>query len=650
MSATLEHKPEIDGLRAIAVGAVVVYHAFPSVLPGGFVGVDVFFVISGYLITALLVRERARTGRIDFPAFYARRARRLLPALVAMLLGVMLLLLVFMGRHESLVSDAATSSLWSLAFAANVHFQSGVGGYFDAAAEARPMLHLWSLAVEEQFYLVYPWLLAGLLAWFPRAPARRLAVFAVASFLLSEYWANIEPGLAFYQMPSRFWELAAGGLVALSPSAGRVDWSHRVALVLGISLVVLACVFTGGWGLFPGKAAVPVVLGTSLVLLAIHRGAVSSGVGAFLRTGPMLGLGLVSYSLYLWHWPLLVLAEAAWPEPSGIAVRLAACALALGLAWASWRFVERPFRRPGLPARRTLGAGLAACLLAAMTIVGLASVDRLPPEARRLSEFARADVPEILGQCHFDTRDEVRALKPASCRSRPGVPPTYAIWGDSHALAWQPFAWSLAASADASAAPLTFNSCPPGEGLEGESKDCKRFNQLALDWLEGRPLETLVVAQRWPIGHSEQGQAPPQLRERVEALSRGLDRLGHVRRILVMGPLPDLQQSAPDCIALGWEASCSRPAPAHRLRVERAWRELEVLANRHANVELVDPTDFFCSGGTCPPVRHGFGLYWDSNHISASASRGFADAFLAEPARYTRRPGDAAAETDTDTP
>ena len=292
--STLEHKPEIDGLRAIAVGAVVAYHAFPSVLPAGFVGVDVFFVISGYLITALLVQERARTGRIDYAAFYARRARRLLPALVAMLLGVMVLLVASMGRHESLVADAATTSLWSLAFAANFHFQSGVGGYFDAAAEARPMLHLWSLAVEEQFYLVYPWLLTGLLAWFPGAPARRLGLLVVASFLLSEYWTNIEPGLAFYQMPSRFWELAAGGLVALSPSTGRVAWPHRAALVLGISLVVLACIFTGGWGFFPGKAAVPVVLGTSMALLAIHRGQVSGWVGAFLRSRPMSALGPVS--------------------------------------------------------------------------------------------------------------------------------------------------------------------------------------------------------------------------------------------------------------------------------------------------------------------------------------------------------------------
>ena len=643
----LEHKPEIDGLRAIAVAAVVIYHAAPGAMPGGFVGVDVFFVLSGYLITALLVREWAANGRIDFTAFYARRARRLLPALVAMLLGVMLLLAGPLGRHESLVDEAATSSLHALAFLANFHFQATTGGYFDAGAETRPMLHLWSLAVEEQFYLVYPLLLVALLRFAPGAPARRLALLALGSLLLAEYWVNIQPERAFYQMPARFWELAAGGLVALSPATAHAGRLFRVALPAGLALVLLACLQTGAWGPFPGKTALPVVAGTSLALLAIHRGAVSGWAASLLRSGPMVGLGLVSYSLYLWHWPLLVIVEAAWPEPAGLGLRLAACLVALALAWASWRFVERPFRRAGIAPAWALGLGFAACILAAAAVAALARIDRLPAEVRGISDAARRDTPPILSQCNFDTRDDVRALKPEACHSRPGVQPTYALWGDSHALAWQPYAWWLAEAGDASAAPLTLNSCEPGPGLADSGNDCDRFNHLAMDWLAARPLDTLVVAQRWPIGYSESGPAPPQLGERVAALSQALARLGHVRRILVMGPLPDLSQPAPDCIALGWEGSCSRSAPAHRQRVARAWRELDVLARRHPNVELVDPTDYFCDEQRCPPARHGFALFWDSNHISASASRGFAMAYAADPARYTRRPKDAAPDTES---
>ena len=627
----------------------MLYHAVPGVMPGGFVGVDVFFVISGYLITAMLAREWASDERIDFAAFYARRARRLLPALVAMVLGVMLLLAGPMGRHEALVDEAATSSLHALAFVSNFHFQASTGGYFDAAANTQPMLHLWSLAVEEQFYLFYPLLLLVLLRFAGAAPARRLALVAVASLLLAEYWVNIEPERAFYQMPARFWELAAGGLVALSPARqGRRCW-WQAGLVIGLAVVILACVATDRWGVFPGKSALPVVVGTALVLLAVHRGAVSGPVAALLRTRPMVGLGLVSYSLYLWHWPLLVLLDAAWPEPAGVVARLATCALALVLAWASWRFVEQPFRRSRTSARRALGSALAACLLAALMVLGLSQIDRLPTESRSLAEGARADLPVILGDCHYDARDDVSGLKPESCNSRLGLEPTVVLWGDSHALAWQPFAWELAAALDGAAKPMTINSCPPGPGQAGAGEACTRFNHLAMEWLLGHPVDTLVVAERWPIGYSEAGSAPAALAERVAELSEALDRLGHIRRILVMGPLPDLLQPAPDCIGLGWEESCSRKAPDHRMRVERAWGELDVLARRHRNVVLVDPTDFFCDERVCPPVRHGFGLYWDSNHITASASRGFADVYLADPARYTRRPVDRA-EMDTDTP
>lgn len=642
----LEHKPEIDGLRAIAVAAVVAYHAVPEAVPGGFVGVDVFFVISGYLITALLARELATSGRIDFAAFYARRARRLLPALLVMLVCVMLVLAGPMGRHESLVDESATSSLYSLAFLANFHFQATSGGYFDVASDTRPMLHLWSLAVEEQFYLVYPVLLLALYRFSPGATARRLGLVAAASLLLAEYWVHILPELAFYHMPARFWELAAGGLVALSPVAAAVPARARGLLATGLAAVVLSSLLTPLWGPFPGKSALPAVLGSGLVLLAVHRGAVSGWGAAFLRARPIIGLGKVSYSLYLWHWPLLVLLEAAWPEPAGSGERLAACGVALALAWASWRFIERPFRKAGLRPVPAIGLGLAASALAAAVILAASAVDRLPPDARRLADAARSDLPDILGDCHFDAGDPVSALQPASCNSRPALPPTYAVWGDSHALAWQPFAWRLAGAADASAAPLTLNSCPPGTGGADATDACGRFNRMALGWLERTALDTLVVAQRWPVGYSEAGDAPPLLSARVAELSVALDRLGHIRRILVLGPLPALRQSAPDCIALGWEEDCSMPAPAHRRRVEMAWRQLEELALRHPNVELLDPTDFFCDALRCPPVRHGFGLYWDSNHITASASRGFAEAYLSNPPRYTRPPGDAANPMD----
>lgn len=622
------------------MAAVVVYHAAPGAMPGGFVGVDVFFVLSGYLITALLAREWAGSGRIDIPAFYARRVRRLLPALLAMLLGVMLLLVAFMGRHESLIEDVGSSSLHAIAFIANFHFQATSGGYFDAASDTRLLLHVWSLAVEEQFYLVYPLVLAGLLRFFAAAPARRLVLLSIASLLLAEYWVHIDPALAFYQMPARFWELSAGGLVALSPSVAGQPKSRGWLLPTGLAIILVACVATGSLGAFPGKSAIPVVVGSAMVLLAVHRGQVLGWAGRTLRSAPLVGLGLVSYSLYLWHWPLLVLLDQSSPEPPGWGWRLGACVGALVIAVASWRFIERPFRQGPLVAGKAIGFGLLACLVAAATLQGLAAIDRVPLKERMIADRARADMPDIFRNCHFDARQRVDSLKPGSCNSIPSVEPTYALWGDSHALAWQPFVWRIAASADASAAPLTLNSCPPGDASTAGrvTADCQHFNQLALEWLAHAPLDTLVVAQRWPIGLSDQGAAPDLLVDRVEALSRALKRLGHIRRIVVLGPLPTIKRPAPECIALDWMDDCSTSAAHHRARVDRAWKVIGRLRAHHPNVEFVDPTDYFCDPDKCPPVRHGFGLYWDSSHITASASRGFAESYLEAPAQYARRP------------
>lgn len=646
----LEHKPEIDGLRAIAVAAVVIYHAFPGALPGGFVGVDIFFVISGYLITALLAREWADSGRVDFVAFYARRVRRLLPPLAVMLVGVLALMVGLMGRHESLVADAATSSIWSLVFAVNFHFQATMGGYFDVAADARPMLHLWSLAVEEQFYLVYPWLLVALLGLVPGTPARRLAMIALASFLLSEYWSNVEPVRGFYQMPSRFWELAAGGLVALAPALPARPTMHlRHSLPIGLTLILLSCALADRWGAFPGKSALAVVAGTSLALLAIHRGEATGWSASMLRSKAFVALGLVSYSLYLWHWPLLVMAKQAWIQPAGPGLRIAACVLALLLATLSWRIVEAPVRRIRIRQPwRWLRAGLLVALLSCGSIAGLSMLDRVPADARKISGLARNDIPMIKADCHFEGNRDVQALLPPSCNSRPAQAPTFALWGDSHAAAWQPFAWRLAKVAGASAAPLTLNSCPPGatwvEG--GAGANCEKFNRVALQWLTHEPVDTIVVTQRWPRDPSPGGREPEHLAARVDALGEALAALGHVRRIMVVGPLPTTSRAAPDCIALGWERECSSPVRLYRKRVAPVWRRLEALSKRYPNVVLLDPAEYFCDETSCPPARHGFGLYRDDNHITASAASGFAEAYLANPERYTRCPGGCTSKMD----
>lgn len=348
----LPYRAEIDGLRAIAVLAVVLYHA--GVGNAGFVGVDVFFVISGYLITFLLLREWRSMQVIDVLAFYARRVRRIFPAAAAVVVAVLaastLLLSITPQVHTSLSAGAA------LVFGANVFFQFTSGGYFDGRAEEMPLLHLWSLSVEEQFYFLWPALLILVLRYKPRQLLPILVGLGLASFACAEVLMRVDPSAAFYQMPARFWELAAGGIIAVLP----VRALPRYTIHAGILLTLAACVWPLGH--FPGIGALPAVAGAATVIAAVHGGATNG----FLRSRAMVGVGLISYSLYLWHWPLLAFYRATSIGEGNTQTRLMLCGAAVLLAIASYRYIEQPFRRLRTPKGRTIAAGAAVSLSLAM--------------------------------------------------------------------------------------------------------------------------------------------------------------------------------------------------------------------------------------------------------------------------------------------
>lgn len=646
--AAPKYRPEIDGLRAIAVLSVVLFHADRDLMPGGFVGVDVFFVISGYLITSILASDWQRTGRLDLASFYARRVRRLLPALVAMVLLVMGAAVILLGRHGDVFEQTGQSAVAALVFLANFYFQANSGGYFDAPNESMPLLHLWSLSVEEQFYLVYPLLLALLLKVVPGGVVRRLIALSVVSLLLAEFWVRIHPERAFYQMPARFWELALGGVLALlAVPAGR-KVRDQWMVPLGVLVIALACVYTPRWGSFPGIGALPAVLGTLMVLWGVHIGATQGRVAGLLRSPPAVAVGLVSYSLYLWHWPLLAFDTNLSIEPTPTPWRLMLCVAALGLAWLSWRYVERPFRgNPLSNPRRDIACGIAVTGAAVAVALALAQLDRIPPDLKAISEFARNDRPAAMAECHFASNQEMEALKPRECWSRPSQEPTVALWGDSHAMAWHPFAVALAEKENSSLAVATMNGCLPEavSGVGGElRKDeyCIRLNELLIHQMQTGSIETLVIALRWPLLSPGVDVPPGSLRTRLEGLDRALLRIGEAPRIVLLGPVPKLRFPAPACISLGWDARCEVGRADFDASTALVWRELKTLAAKHTNVELIDPTDFFCDGRRCPVMREGYALYWDDNHISASAARTFAERYLAEPSRYRRLPVPAA--------
>lgn len=650
----VQYRPEIDGLRAIAVAAVVIFHAAPDLLPGGFVGVDVFFVISGYLITSILAAQWHRTGSIGLLDFYARRMRRLLPALLLVLgatVGAAAILLPRLARFQ----EFADSALASVLFAANLYFDWGAGGYFDSTAERQPLLHLWSLAVEEQFYLFYPLLLMVLLPSRWGRPVFVLGLLSFGSLLLAEYWLGVSPDAAFYQMPARFWELALGGMVALGAAGTLSERRAGVQAIAGLAAIALSACLLERELRFPGLMALPSVAGAAMVLHAVHGSARPDWVGRLLSLRPLVLLGLISYPLYLWHWPILVLDQATRLAPADLGWRLLLCACAVLLAWLTYRFVETPVRRAkAVSAGAVVSRGALASAAMMVGVLWLTTINLGAGDIDRVAK-ARQDRPADMSRCHFDLGDRIQALAPDTCRSRPSQASKVAIWGDSYALAWKPMAWFLAQRADVGAEAHTMDACPPVPGYRGRMRsapgfgeNCAAFNSLVRRRVESGQFDLVILAARWPahfgmplLSESERNRTPPDradspssaevqagLRSTLEAASR------HARKVLVIGPTPVLRYDAPDCMGTRRLSECARPRAEHDIRVASVQRILRDAAAGLPNVQIIDPTGFFCTPTQCPAVRDGYALFWDDDHVSSTAARAFAREFVATPESF----------------
>jgi peptidoglycan/LPS O-acetylase OafA/YrhL len=386
-----EFRPELEGLRAVAVGLVLLYHANLPKLHGGFVGVDVFFVLSGFLITGLILRELRATGRIDLPQFYARRARRLLPAAAVALAGTLLLSVILLPplRVPDVAGDAAAASL----YVSNMRFALQATDYLASEVAPSPLLHFWSLGVEEQFYLFWPALLLAVatLGGRFRGRDRRLVLAVVAvtaiSFLISLVLTSVAQPWAFFSLPARAWELGLGALLALG--ASRLAELPRIAggilVAAGLVLVTLSGFVLQQSTPFPGTAALLPTVGAALVVAGGAAGAGTIPV-RLLTLAPMRYLGRISYSLYLWHWPILVLPAAAIDGTLPLIARLALVGVSISVATASQRWVEDPIRHGRFVGRkvgRTLAlAGTTSLVVALLAVgVGTAAEASLPHSA-----------------------------------------------------------------------------------------------------------------------------------------------------------------------------------------------------------------------------------------------------------------------------
>lgn len=633
-----DYRPEVDGLRTIAVMSVILYHAGLGLTPGGYIGVDIFFVISGYLITLIIHRE-VRQGQFSFLAFYERRIRRIFPALFVVMAASMPLAwwLLTPGQLKEFFQSIVATTL----FASNIFFHLK-SGYFSADAETIPMLHMWSLAVEEQFYIGFPILLI-LIHKIKRIPLNlALGVGVIGSLTYCLYKQPIEPMGAFFLLPSRAWELGLGALVAINRTRlldvigdrAQVRWAIEL---LGMAMIVVPLFTYTAATPFPGMATIPPVLGTAIIILvSTSRGP----VGRLLASRPFVGIGLISYSAYLWHQPLFAFARAYSMTHPSMNLSLALVALTLMLAWTSWKFVEQPFRARAVFSRRqiyALGIGLSAVMIA----IGLTGhvkqgfPDRY--DAKTLALAATATRSPDRTRCHTDG---LNYRKPADACRYIGQKVTWALLGDSHSIETGYALAEHLKARDEGLVHLSFSGCQPALTFSTPNPGCNAWFKESLAWIEAQKnIRNVFMAHRHSFylfgDQTKTYPATPDLppnfltqgtpqaardaywKDYVTAIKR-LSAAG--KRVYVMLPLPELPVNVDRYIYRHGEAS----VPADDYDKRNAW-VLAHMAEVAAipKVTILDPRKAVCDAKTCHAVIDGQAMYFDDNHFSMAAARRF---------------------------
>ena len=644
-SETRGFRPDIQGLRAIAVMLVVLAHAGVGFLQGGYVGVDVFFVISGFLITGFLLRRAEQSGRVPFSQFYAARARRILPAATLTIVVTVVASWHYLNyvRALSVFHDA----IWSAFFAANIHFSQVGTDYFAQDNPASPLQHFWTLAVEEQFYIVWPALLAVLLiATRRRRPLliAATALLCLASLIYCIRYTETSQVAAYFSTIARAWELGLGALIAmLASELGRLPAGLRALLSwVGVEAIIFAAVMFSADTQFPGYAVLLPVLGSALVIVGGLGGAPRLGVGAILRYQPFQFVGDASYAFYLWHWPILAIAAEYLGHP--LLVRQNLGLLAIGFAVSAFTYLsfENPIRHArGLAMPR---AALALWPVTVATVLVLATVaisvqpalsvtvPHPPIVAQPLNSYHRLvarsvtparlvqPIPTVLhptvAQVYYD------ALPAGGCPAEGAcvlgdlrASRSFAVLGDSHASAWMSAFNYFAMQHHYRLIVLISTGCSIGIAV----LDCSAWWASSLRQLSRDHLQFLVVAQRFNT------QLPPHLmylglRQELKAFDQ------RVPRTVVMEDPPYHPLINPtDCLPRSGATlgDCTLAFPAY---LSAEWATVGKIVQSDPKDRFLLTRQWFCSGGKCPMVIGNMIAFRDFHHISDTYARYIAPA------------------------
>jgi peptidoglycan/LPS O-acetylase OafA/YrhL len=640
--AHIRYRPEIDGLRAIAVVSVLFYHAEFASLPGGFMGVDIFFVISGFLITSFIVKDLS-AGTFSFSGFWERRARRILPPLFVVVAGTLAagwLILLHIDLRQ-LGNEMASQSL----FSSNFLFTKQ-GGYFDRASDLKPLLHTWSLAVEEQFYLFFPLFLFLISRYLKPALSLVLWTATLLSLVLALICVEISQRYAFYLLPFRGWELLAGALIAVGAVPDRVSASTReIVSFVGVGLLIASLFFYDKSFLFPGYVALLPVIGTAAIIWS-NTGHVTR-VGKCLSWGPVTAIGLISYSLYLWHWPVLVLSRYAAAPYVDFSwwIRLGCVGACVLLAIATWYFVEQPVRKKTIlkSTRSIYLTSFAGLVLMGGSGLALVYSNGMPQRfGDRIAGYAGGidDINPDRERC--DQPSVERILAGDVCQTNLAAgPASFALWGDSHGDAIAPAFVEASTRSNLNGYILTARGCPPILGTENSDVvyryTCKEQNDAFFDLIKRQRIKRVYLAGYWSSVLREGGKIVRVGDDwktaydarydnwKMAALARTIDKLREQNvDVFVLIDIPTATVDPPRMLAMqefaGIDQKYALPVAGYHQGLASgiyAFRE----KYGEKGVTFVDPAALLCDTTTCRTEAEGRSLYYDKTHLSVFGAR-----------------------------
>jgi peptidoglycan/LPS O-acetylase OafA/YrhL len=620
------YRPDIDGLRAVAVLCVIIYHAWPSSLPGGFCGVDVFFVISGFLITSI-IHSKLTEGTFSLAEFWGRRIRRLAPSLLVLTIATMGLAWLF--EPDSTMRLFGRTASASILFSSNIflYFKSG---YFDAQSTDNIFLHTWSLGVEEQFYLIWPILL--MLTHGMRRLITILVTLTALSFAANLALWIVDPTADFYLLPSRLWELSLGGLLTLyKPRLTNLAYANTLA-ISGLAAIAGSSVLLNSHEAYPGPWGAVPVIGT-LAIIAAGRDSLPNR--AFLSHPAMVYIGRISYQLYLWHWPLLVLARHAGFKSDALSVA-GILAVSFAASVATSRFIERPFRFPAYKgswidrravailsgvAALILSANLAAANLQYRFLGGPAWVEDIAAYTFDWEKQYRLRV------CFLDETQDFDALA-EFCTSPKKSLPKLVLWGDSHAAHLYPGLSKWASDNGVSLLQVTASGCPPiANVVVAVRPQCAEIARRTVQLISEIKPDAVVLAAYWGLYNDKDGW-PNIAPESIEVSITQLHEAG-IKNIVVVGPVPVWKPLMLDAL-IAWQKKTGRPDLPARLSESLQSDALDQ-ERRLANTALlqhtkyVSPRSVFCNQDGCMTsiLQRGqiIPITWDYGHLTDAGSQ-----------------------------